>query len=67
VAEAAGTSGRPGRESLDAEVERVPDGPYVGVHRARRPALRRWAPVIVVLLAAALAVLVVRLWFALGA
>lgn len=70
MAETAGPSGpgrREAREALDAQVYRVPDGPYVGVHRARRTALRRWAPVLLVLLAAALAVLVVRLWFVLGA
>lgn len=67
MAETAGPSGPGRREALDAEVDRVPDGPYVGVHRARRTALRRWAPVLLVLLAAVLAVLVVRLWFVLGA
>ena len=70
MAEAAGPSGAghpEARETLDAEVDRVPDGPYAGVHRARRTGLRRWAPVLLVLLAAVLAVLVVRLWFVLGA
>jgi len=49
------------------EIDDLPEGPRrQGAHRARPSALQRLAPVLVVLLLAALAALAVTLWFELG-
>lgn len=52
---------------LRDELDDLPEDPRrQGVHRARPSALRRVAPVLLVLVLAVLAALVVTLWFDLG-